>query len=68
MDYLGTDADKIAFEIGHDVVQPEKKLHRKTKAGQINLRAISTELARQGHLNESSKAFNPKSVAVMLGR
>ena len=26
----------------------------------------ATTLAKQGHVNESGKAFNPKSVAVML--
>ncbi len=31
-----------------------------------SLRAISAELAAQGHLNERGKPFNPKSVAVML--
>ena len=32
----------------------------------MSLRAISTELAKQGRVIEASHAFNPKSVAVIL--
>ena len=53
-------------ELRPGVVQLVKKLHRKTKAGQMSLRAISTELAKQGFMNEGGKAFNPKSISVML--
>src|ERR1700733_7236169 len=39
---------------------------RKPKAGRLSLRAISAELAAQGHLNEHGKPFNPNSIASML--
>ncbi len=39
---------------------------RKPKGGQMSLRAISAELAAQGHLNEKDRPFNPKSIASML--
>jgi hypothetical protein len=32
----------------------------------MSLRAISTALAEQGHVNERGKPFNPKSVAAMV--
>jgi hypothetical protein len=32
----------------------------------LSLRAISTELAARGVLNERGQPFNPKSVAAML--
>ena len=48
------------------VVQLVKRLHRKTKAGQMSFRAISIELAKQGYVKEGGKVFNPKSAAVML--
>ena len=53
-------------EMRPDVVQLVKKLRRKSKAGQMSLRAISTELANQGFVNEGGKAFNPKSISVMV--
>jgi DNA invertase Pin-like site-specific DNA recombinase len=39
---------------------------RKPKGGRLSLRAISAELAAQGHLNEHGKPFNPNSIASML--
>jgi len=36
--------------------------------GQMSLRAISAELAAQGHLNERGQPFNSKSVMSMLRR
>ncbi len=48
------------------VVALARRLRRKTKAGQMSLRAISAELAEQGHVNERGKPFNPASVAAML--
>jgi len=53
-------------ELRLDVVEVVKRMRRKRKAGRMSLRAISTELAAQGHVNERGKAFNPKSVAAML--
>ena len=32
----------------------------------MSLRAIASELAAQGHLNERGRPFNPKSVLAML--
>ncbi|WP_246737281.1 recombinase family protein [Nordella sp. HKS 07] len=57
---------KSLAELRPDVVEAAKRLRRKTKAGRMSLRAISAELAAQGHVNERGKAFNPKSVAAML--
>ena len=34
----------------------------------LSLRAISAELAEEGHLNERGRPFNPKSVGVMLAQ
>jgi DNA invertase Pin-like site-specific DNA recombinase len=53
-------------ELRPDVVDLVRKMHRKTKAGRMSLRAIAAELATQGHVNERGQPFNPKSVAVML--
>jgi len=39
---------------------------QKSKGGKLSLRAISAALAKQGHLNERGKPFNPKSVSAML--
>ena len=39
---------------------------RKPKGGQMSLRAVSAELAKQGFLNERGMPFNHKSVASML--
>jgi DNA invertase Pin-like site-specific DNA recombinase len=51
-----------------EVVALVKALRRrKPKGGQMSLRAISAELAAQGHLNERGKPFNPNSIAAMLG-
>ena len=50
-----------------DVAALAKRLARKKpKGGRLSLRAISAELAVQGHLNERGKPFNPKSFAAML--
>jgi DNA invertase Pin-like site-specific DNA recombinase len=58
---------KSHAETRPDVVQLVKALARKKpKGGTLSLRAISAELAEQGHLNERGKPFNPKSVAAML--
>jgi hypothetical protein len=39
---------------------------KKPEGGRMSLRAISTALAEQGHVNERGEPFNPKSVAVMM--
>jgi DNA invertase Pin-like site-specific DNA recombinase len=58
---------KSHVEARPDVVALAKRLARKKpKGGRLSLRAISAELAEQGHLNERGKPFNPKSVAAML--
>jgi DNA invertase Pin-like site-specific DNA recombinase len=50
-----------------EVVALAKALRRKKpKGGQMSLRAISAEIAAQGHLNEHGKPFNPNSIASML--
>jgi hypothetical protein len=44
-----------------------KRLARKRpKGGQLSLRAVSAELAKQGFLNERGAPFNHKSIASML--
>ncbi len=53
-------------ELRPDVVQLAKKLRRKSKAGQMSLRAIAAKLAVQGHVNERGVAYNPKSIAAMV--
>jgi DNA invertase Pin-like site-specific DNA recombinase len=51
------------------VVALAKRLARKKpKGGKLSLRAISAELAAQGHLNERGRPFNPESVARMLAQ
>jgi hypothetical protein len=58
---------KSHSELRPDVVRPAKALARKRpKGGKLSLRAISAALAKQGHLNERGKPFNPKSIAAML--
>ena len=58
---------KSLAETNPDAVALAKRLARKRpKGGKMSLRAVSAELAAQGHLNERGKPFNPKSVAVML--
>jgi DNA invertase Pin-like site-specific DNA recombinase len=58
---------KSHSELRPDVVRLAKALARKKpKGGKLSLRAISAALAKQGHLNERGKPFNPKSVAAML--
>ena len=60
---------KSLAETNPDIVALAKRLaRRKPKGGKMSLRAVSAELAAQGHLNERGKPFNPKSVAVMLAR
>lgn len=58
---------KGAKELRPDTVALARSLRRrKPKGGQMSLRAIATELAARGHLNEHGKPFNPKSVQAML--
>jgi hypothetical protein len=60
---------KSHMEERPDLVAHARSLARKRpKGGRMSLRAISAELAAQGHLNERGKPFNPKSIASMLGR
>jgi DNA invertase Pin-like site-specific DNA recombinase len=50
-----------------DVVKLAKALARKKpKGGKLSLRAISTELAARGVLNERGRSFSAKSIASML--
>jgi DNA invertase Pin-like site-specific DNA recombinase len=50
-----------------ETVALARRLRRKRpKGGQLSLRAVSEELARQGHLNERGKPYAAKSVASML--
>jgi DNA invertase Pin-like site-specific DNA recombinase len=61
------DGRKSHAEARPDVVKLAKALARKKpKGGKLSLRAISAELAAQGHLNERGKAFAAKSIASML--
>jgi DNA invertase Pin-like site-specific DNA recombinase len=58
-------------ELRPDVVRLVKELRhvgvgRKPKSGVLSLRAISAELAARGHMNESGKPFNAKSISAML--
>jgi hypothetical protein len=39
---------------------------RRPKGGQMSLRTISVELEAQGHHNDRGRAYNPKSIALML--
>jgi hypothetical protein len=39
---------------------------RKPKGGKLSLRAISAELAAQGHLNERDKPFAATAISRML--
>jgi hypothetical protein len=48
------------------VTLAKRLAHKKPKGGALSLRAISAELAEQGHLNERGKPFNPQSVATLL--
>ncbi|MCP4305495.1 MAG: recombinase family protein [bacterium] len=60
---------KPLAELQPDAVALARRLRRrKPKGGQMSLRAISAELAAQGHLNERGQPFNPKSIATMLAR
>lgn len=58
---------KPLSETKPEAVALAKRLRRKTKAGQMSLRAIAKELFEAGHLNEKGLPFNPKSIASMLG-
>ena len=66
------DAGKCEGRKSHAERNPElvalaKRLHRqKPKGGRMSLRAISTELAVQGFLNENGRAFAAASVKSML--
>jgi DNA invertase Pin-like site-specific DNA recombinase len=48
------------------VVLAKRLARRKPKGGKLSLRAVSTEMAAQGFLNERGRPFNPKSVSVLL--
>jgi hypothetical protein len=59
---------KSLAETNPDAVALAKHLARKRpKGGQLSLRAVSAELAKQGFLNERGQPFNHKSVATMPG-
>jgi DNA invertase Pin-like site-specific DNA recombinase len=58
---------KSHAEARPDVVALVKALRRKKpKGGQLSLRAVAAELAKQGYLNERGQPFHHKSVAAML--
>ena len=65
-------AGKCEGRKSHQEKHPEtvalaRRLRRKRpKGGQLSLRAVSEELAAQGHLNERGKPYAAKSVASML--
>ena len=59
---------KSHAELQPDVVALARRLRRrKPKGGQMSLRAISAELAAQGHVNERGRPYNPKSIALDAG-
>jgi DNA invertase Pin-like site-specific DNA recombinase len=59
---------KSHAELRPEVVALAKQLARKKpKGGKLSLRAISAELAAQGHLNERGRPFAAKSISSMLG-
>jgi len=58
---------KSLHETNPDAVALAKHLARKRpKGGQLSLRAVSAEMAKQGFLNERRRPFNHKSIASML--
>jgi DNA invertase Pin-like site-specific DNA recombinase len=58
---------KSHAEVRPETVALAKHLARKRpKGGQMSLRAVSAEMAKQGFLNERGVAFNHKSIASML--
>ena len=57
---------KSHAELRPETVELAKKLRRKTKRGQMSLRAIAAELAARGFANERGAMYNPKSIAAML--
>jgi DNA invertase Pin-like site-specific DNA recombinase len=58
---------KSLSETRPEVVALAKALRRKKpKGGQLSLRAVSAEMAKQGFLNERGMPFNHKSIATML--
>src|SRR5262249_5476996 len=58
---------KSHAERNPDLVAVAKRLHRqRPKGGRMSLRAISTELATQGFLNENGRPFAAASVRSML--
>jgi len=60
---------KSLAEVQPDAVALARRLRRRRpKGGQRSLRAISAELAAQGHVNERSKPFSAKSVRSMLAK
>jgi len=58
---------KSLSETNPDAVALAKALSRKRpKGGQLSLRAVSAEMAKQRFLNERGRPFNHKSIAAML--
>ena len=58
---------KSHVEARPEMVALVRKLHRKKpKGGRLTLRAISRELAAQGHVNERGQPFHPNSIQAML--
>src|SRR5208282_2964368 len=54
-------------ETNPDAVALAKSLARKRpKGGKLSLRAVSSEMAARGFLNERGQPFNHKSIATML--
>jgi hypothetical protein len=59
---------KSHAELRPDVVALVRRLHRRRpKGGQLSLRKISAELAKQGIVNERGNAFAAASINSMLG-
>ena len=58
---------KSHAEVRPELVKLVKRLGKpRGKTRPLSLRKISSELDRQGYLNEKGRPFNPKSIAVML--
>ncbi len=60
---------KSIHETHPEATELARKLRRKLpKGGQMSLRDIAAELAKQGHLNANGQPYNPKTVAAMISR
>lgn len=60
---------KSIHETHPEATELARKLRRKLpKGGQMSLRDIAAELAKQGHLNANGRPYNPKTVAAMISR